>query len=271
MEIDELSRNLENKKESQKATAEKLKEAKRSCEALKKELKGLGAKGYGTKLEVMLIREKAAATEHVAASRQSFKDTSKAKEYQHRKDATSDKMNGLILARRAGVGSTGFQVQLLESNQHAPVLNPSVLSAYPCSHATQPYLWRKHHGGGSPPPSELSYHSNDNRYAGGGGGPPGEVSYNNDNRYSGRGSAYNDGSACEDKQTYGHNDGAPCCGHGGDGLACDERAYRHNDGASHRGHGGAYNDGLACDKRAYGHNDGASCRSHGGTYNNRSA
>jgi hypothetical protein len=106
MEIDELSRNLENKKESQKATAEKLKEAKKSCEALKKELEGLDAKEYGTKLEVMLICEKAAAAERVAASRQSFKDTSKAKEYQHRKDATMDKVNGLILARRAGVGST---------------------------------------------------------------------------------------------------------------------------------------------------------------------
>jgi hypothetical protein len=119
----------------------------------------------------MLICEKAAAAERVAASRQSFKDTSKAKEYQHRKDATMDKVNGLILARRAGVGSTGFQVQLLEGNQHAPVLNPSVLSAYPRSHATQPYLWRNHHEGGGPPPSELSYHSNDNRYAGRGGYP----------------------------------------------------------------------------------------------------
>jgi hypothetical protein len=199
MEIDELSRNLETKKESQKATAEKLKEAERSCEALRKESEGLDAKEYGTKLEVMLICEKAAAVERVAASRQSFKDTSKAKEYQHRKDATRDKVNGLILARRAEVGSTGFQVQLLESNQHAPVLNPSVLSAYPCSHAAQPYSWRNHCGGGGPPPSELSYHSNDNRYAGGGGGPPGEVSYNNDNHYSGRGGTYNNGLACEDE------------------------------------------------------------------------
>jgi hypothetical protein len=68
MEIDELSRNLENKKKSQKATTEKLKEAKKSCEALKKELEGLNAKEYGTKLEVMLICEKAAAAERVAAS-----------------------------------------------------------------------------------------------------------------------------------------------------------------------------------------------------------
>jgi hypothetical protein len=68
MEIDKLRRNLENKKERQKATTEKLKEAKRSCEALKKELKGLDAKEYGTKLEVMLICEKAAAAERVAAS-----------------------------------------------------------------------------------------------------------------------------------------------------------------------------------------------------------
>jgi hypothetical protein len=154
MEIEELSRNLENKKESQKATTEKLKEAERFCEALKKELEGLDAKEYGTKLEVMLICEKAAAAERIAASQQSFKDTSKAKEYQYRKNATWDKVNGLILARRAGVCSTGFQVQLLESNQHALVLNPSVSSAYPRSHATQPYLWRNHCGGGSPPPSE---------------------------------------------------------------------------------------------------------------------
>jgi hypothetical protein len=139
-EIDELSRNMEDEKESQKATVEKLKEAEKSCEALKKELEGLDAKEYGTKLKVMLICEKAAAAERVAASRQSFKDTSKAKEYQHRKDAIADKVNGLVLARRAGVVSTGFQVQLLEGNQHAPVLNPSVLSAYSCSHAMQPYL-----------------------------------------------------------------------------------------------------------------------------------
>ncbi len=73
-----------------------------------------------------------------------------------------------------------------------------------------------------PPPSELSYHSNDNRYAGRGGVPPGEVSYNNDNPYSGRGGTYNDGSAREDEQMYGHNDGAPCRGHGGNGSARDE-------------------------------------------------
>ncbi len=245
MEIDKLSRNLDDKKESQKATAEKLKEAKKSCEALKKELKGLDAKEYGTKLEVMLlIYEKAAVAERVAASRQSFNDTSKAKEFQHRKDAIADKANGLILARRAGAGSTSFQVQLLEGNQHALVLNPSVLSAYSCSHATQPYLWRNHCGGGTPPPSELSYHSNDNRYAGGGGSPPGEVSYNNDNHHAGRGSTYNNGLA-RDKQAYRHNDGASHCSRGGNGLACDEQAYGHNDGASRHGRGG---DGLAHDE-----------------------
>ena len=57
---------LEDKKQSQKATAEKLKEAEKSCEALKKELEGLDAKEYGTKLEVMLIREKAAAAERIS-------------------------------------------------------------------------------------------------------------------------------------------------------------------------------------------------------------
>jgi hypothetical protein len=109
-EIGELSMKLEDEKQSQKATAEKLKEAEKSCEALKKKLEGLDAKEYGTKLEVMLIREKAAAAERIAASRQYVKDTSKENEYQLRKDAVTEKVNGLILARMAGVGSTGYQV-----------------------------------------------------------------------------------------------------------------------------------------------------------------
>jgi hypothetical protein len=75
----------------------------------------------------MQICEKAAVVERIAASQQSFKDTSKAKKYQHRKDAIADKVNGLILARRAGVGSTGFQVQLLEGNQHAPVFTGTTM------------------------------------------------------------------------------------------------------------------------------------------------
>jgi hypothetical protein len=50
---------------------------------------------------------KAAAAERVAASPQAFKDDSKVKDYQHRKTAALDKVNDMILKRRAGVSSTG--------------------------------------------------------------------------------------------------------------------------------------------------------------------
>jgi hypothetical protein len=191
MEIDELSRNLENKNESQKATAEKLNKAKRSCEALKKKLEGLDAKEYGTKLEVMLILEKDAAAERIAASQQSFKDTSKAKEYQHRKDATRDKVNGLILARRASYHSN--------DNRYA--------------------------GRGGGPFGEVSY-NNDNRYSGRGGAYNNGSAHEDERTYGHNDGAPRcghggDGSAC-DERAYGHKDGASCCGHGGtynDGLA----------------------------------------------------
>ncbi len=184
-------KDLENKKQSHKATMEKLKKAKKSFKALKKELNGLDAKEYETNMEVVLIQEKAAAVERIAASWQAFKDNSKAKDYQHRKAATIGKVNGMILARRAGVGSTGFQVQLLEANQHAP----SLPYAYPYSDATQPYSWRDHCSGGS---------YNDVLAHGG----------NNDDGASCNRSAYSNELSCGG----GYNDGLVCGSSG-----CDDR------------------------------------------------
>jgi hypothetical protein len=138
---------------------------------------------YATKMEVLLIREKAAAGERVAASWKAFKDDSKAKDYQRRKAAMIDKVNGMILRRRAGVCITGFQVQLLEANQHAS----SLPFADPHSDAMQPYLWRDRcSGGGYNDGSACSGDNND-------GASHNRGAYNNESSHGG---GYNDGLVC---------------------------------------------------------------------------
>ncbi len=125
----------------------------------------------------------------------------------------------MILASRAGAGSTGFQVQLLEANQYAL----SLPFTDPHSDAMHPYSWRDCCSGGGYNHG-LARGSNNNDEASRNRG-----AYNNE---SSCGGGYDDGLVCGGGS---YNDGLARSGGYPDGGAHGRGTY--NNGAYHGGHG----------------------------------